>query len=153
MESEKSKLIFEAIKKDDDTAFAKIVQSNTDLKIRFGRFPLLSVCYLFESNKILSRFENAMISYGIFTEEEEYFEIYEKFKSQAKKALRLYYDDSSIVYPAEMLAILDKRSSLVANYRKLYKNDIVVANIKRIFSLNSGLDIEISTAYVKLKPN
>ena len=107
MDSNIARKIFEAVKLDDVKAFSSLVKSNADLKIRYGRFPLLSVCYLYESYNILSKFETPMLlisSYEVFG---EYIEIYQKFKKYAKKALRLYVFEYEIVQPVEMLAILD----------------------------------------------
>lgn len=150
MESGKGKLIFEAIKADNVDAFSNLVQSNSDFKIKFGRFPLLSVCYLFNCTKILRKFETAMVSYGIFSDEEEIFEIYDKFKRVAGRALRLYADEESVVYPAEMLAILGQSSRLVKFYRELFKNEEIVKNIKKIYNLNQYSDVEVSTAKITL---
>ena len=47
MNEEKQKQIFEAIKNDDLNLFKSLVLSNSDLNLCFGRFPLLSLCYLY----------------------------------------------------------------------------------------------------------
>lgn len=158
MESKDAKLLFDAVKTDDEKAFSKLVSSNADLKVRFGRFPLLSVCYLFESYKILTKYEKALFSSSntynfVF---EEYFDIYKKFRKYAKKSLRLYGEADAIVEPAEMLAILGRREMLVSNYKKLHRTEKTVSNIKKIFVLNFDEDVCVSTAEVKLakgKPN
>lgn len=158
MESKDAKLLFDAVKADDEKAFSKLVSSNADLKVRFGRFPLLSVCYLFESYKILTKYEKAMFASSsnytfVF---EEYYDIYKQFRKYAKKSLRLYGESDAIIEPAEMLAILGRRDLLVSNYKKLHRTEKTVSNIKKIFVLNFDEDVCISTAEVKLakgKPN
>ncbi len=151
MESEVSRKIFEAVKLDDVKTFSNLVQSNADLKIRYGRFPLLSVCYLYESYNILSKFEVAMLSGSNFEVFGEYVEIYQKFKKYAKKSLRLYTFDDAIVWPIEMLAILDKRELLVQNFKKMQRTEKNIQNIKKIYILNKNLDVEVSTSAIKIK--
>ncbi len=143
--------ILQAVMSDNESEFSRLVTSNSDLKIRFGRFPLLSVCYLFKSYKILTKFEIAMLGVGNYQAFDEVFVIYKTFKKYAKKALRLYCDGETIVQPAEMLAILDDRNHLATNYKKLYKTDKVVQNIKKIYILNKNTDINISTAKLEIK--
>ena len=48
---EKAKKLLAAIKKDDLAAFKKVFDKDTE-KYSFGRFPLLSLCYLYGSVKI-----------------------------------------------------------------------------------------------------
>ena len=93
MEYQKSRQLFEAIKKDDLKTFENLITSNADLNICFGRFPLLSVCYLYDSVKILNKFEKKLFSKSAFDIHEEFFEIYLKFKTHAKKSIRLFLDE------------------------------------------------------------
>ena len=56
MEKQKLLKLFEAIKRDDVKSFSFVMQSNSDLNVCFGRFPLLSLFYLYESYKILDKY-------------------------------------------------------------------------------------------------
>ena len=133
--------IFEAIKKDDVNAFVNFVVRKNLQNISFGRFPLLSVCYLFDSMKIIKRFEKHLARVGKFEQVFEFYEIYKKFKQKAKKSLRLYLDDDAICYPVEMLAILDRRNRLAKNYELFFKNEQITINLTKIYNLNKKIKV------------
>ena len=57
MEKEKLEELFVAIKEDNLVSFSSVMLSNSDLNIRFGRFPILSLLYLYRSYSILSKYE------------------------------------------------------------------------------------------------
>ena len=135
MEQERAQKIFEAIKKDDLKLFSSLLTSPQDFQICFGRFPLLSICYLFESYKILSVYENRLLSVNRFEKIYEPFEIYKKFKQKAKRCLRLYVGSEKIVYPIEMLAILNEQRLIKDNYKKLFKNEEILNNITKIYNI------------------
>ena len=61
-----AKQIFEAIKKDDVNAFITFVVQKNLQNICFGRFPILSVCYLFGSQKIISKYEKYLAKPSAF---------------------------------------------------------------------------------------
>lgn len=140
MNEEKQKQIFEAIKNDDLNLLKSLVLSNSDLNLCFGRFPLLSLCYLYESYKILEKYEKYMFQIRSYNVTEEYFEMYSKLKSRAKKSLRLYLNDQ-IISPLEMLAILDERQKIAKDYQKFYKNSEITANIEKIYSLTNKTQV------------
>ena len=123
MEQEKLRELFVAIKKDDVKSFSFLMTSNTDLNISFGRFPILSLLYLYGSYNILRSFEKSLMPIHNYKREEEPYEAYKKFKSKARKAVRLYQDEESFVYPAEMLAIVDNRFLIDKNYKNLYSEN------------------------------
>ena len=143
MEQEKLKELFESIKKDDLKSFSFIMSSNSDLNISFGRFPILSLLYLYESYSILKIYEKTLMPIHNYKRENEYFEIYRCFKRKAKKSIRLYQNDECFVYPAEMLAIVDNRFLLDKNYKKLFKNEEIVANIQKIYNLSGEFSISL----------
>lgn len=152
LENEKALKIFEAIKNDDLNMFSSLLTNAQDFQICFGRFPMLSVCYLFESYKILSRFENRLLAVNRFDKCEEYFEIYKKFKSRAKKCLRLYVGGEKIVYPIEMLAILDERRLIKDNYKKLFKNEEILNNLSKIYILNHKTEVRTDMTKFEILP-
>lgn len=141
MEKEKLKRIYEAIKSDDVNLFTSFVVSKNELSLCFGRFPILSLCYLFKSRKILSKFENQLYVINKFEVVDEYFEIYKEFKKYAKKSLRLYLADDKIVYPIEMLAILDERNDIKNKYKFLFKNEEILIRFRKIYILNKKIEV------------
>ena len=142
MEKQEAKQIFEAIKKDDVNAFITFVVQKNLQNLSFGRFPLLSVCYLFGSSKIIDRFEKHLSRTSKFEKTFEFFEIYLRFKKCAKKSLRLYLDDDKFCHPIEMLAILDKREKIAKLYNLFFKNEEILTNLTKIYNLNHKTQIE-----------
>lgn len=149
MESLDYRQIFEAIKNDDLKLFSSLLPSEK-FNIRFGRFPLLSVLYLFESCKILNAVEKKIIRVSKFEEVPECFDIYLEFKKKAKKCLRLYTVYDKIVYPIEMLAVLDNRHHLNKFYKILFKNEEIVKRLAKIYKINHKTEGEISQEKLKL---
>ena len=151
MEKQELKGLFEAIKKDDIKSFSSIMLSNSDLNICFGRFPILSLCYLYGSYKILEKYEKLLFPIKNFVVVDEYYEIYLKFKRHAKKCLKLYVYDDKIVYPIEMLAILDERFMISKYYNLLYKNEDILTNLQKIYKINKKTEIEVSMQSIKIE--
>ena len=144
MERQELNLLFEAIKKDDLKSFSSIMISKSDLNICFGRFPILSLLYLYGSYKILEKYEKFLLPIHNFNVVEEYYDAYLKFKKHAKKSLKLYVFNEKIIYPIEMLAILDERFLLDKYFKKLYKNEDIVKNIRKIYILNRKIEVDVS---------
>lgn len=109
--------ILNAIKTDDLSSFSHLVVAQNATALSFGRFPLLSLCYLFNSKKIVKKYEKQLLKIDEYTVVEEPFFIYQKFKVFAKKAVRLYFDETSVVSPLEMLAILHRDSTLMRVFK------------------------------------
>lgn len=141
MDFEKTNQVFEAIKSDDLNLFRQIIQSNSDLNLCYGRFPILSLCYLYESYRILDKYEKYMFQIKNFLVIDEKFEMYQKFKLRAKKSIRLFRD-KKIIMPIEMLAILDERQKIAKDYQKYYKNAEITSNIEKIYSLTNKTEVE-----------
>ena len=126
--------IFEAIKLDDLVTFSALMENEGDkiFSISFGRFPILSVCYLYNAKKIIAMYEDRLIKTGNFVRIYEPFEIYEKFIKLAKKSFRLYMQEDSIIYPIEMLVFTRQYDYLSNKYVLLYKNESIFKNIEYI---------------------
>lgn len=141
MEKEKIIKVYESIKSDDVKSFTSLMLSKSDLNLSFGRFPILSLCYLFKAEKILYAFEKYLLPINKFVFVDEYFEIYKTFKKHAKKSLRLFADSNEIVYPILMLGILDKRNLLAIKYKFLFKNEEILNKFRKIYNLNHKINI------------
>ena len=149
MEKQELNLLFDAIVKDDLKSFSSIMISKSDLNICFGRFPILSLLYLYGSYKILEKYEKFLMPIHNFDVVEENYDAYLKFKKHAKKSLKLYVFNEKIIYPAEMLAILDERFLLDKYFKKLYKNEEIVKNIRKIYILNRQHLCRINYFFIK----
>ena len=134
MEEKQIEDLFGAIKADDVKSFSFIMSSNENLNLCYGRFPILSLLYLYSSFKILSKFEKILMPIHNYKIYPEYYEIYRDFKLKAKKALRLFENDE-IVYPVLMLAVLDERIILNKCYENLYKNESTDEKLQQIYRI------------------
>lgn len=151
MEKTELRNLFEAIKKDDVKSFSSIMLSNSDLNICFGRFPILSLCYLYDSYKILEKYEKLLMPIHNFNQVDEYYEIYLRFKRHAKKCLKFFVYEDKIVYPIEMLAILDERFIIRKYFKLLYKNDEILANLSKIYKLNKNIEVQATHQDIKIE--
>ena len=133
--------LFDAIKKDDLKSFSLLMVSNSDLNICYGRFPILSLLYLYSSYKILSKYEKLLMPIHNYKIVEEKFEMYTNFKRYAKKTIR-FFSNNNIVYPILMLAVLDERSMLENNYKFLFKNEEIDEILAKIYKINLNLNIK-----------
>lgn len=122
--------IFQLIKSDDLIAFSRL--ENGKYSICFGRFPLLSVCYLYNSKKILKAYEKILLNIKQYDIVDEPFVLYLDFQKVAKKCLRLYINNV-IVSPIEMLAILNNDTKVKKVFKHFLNDEKVVANLKYIY--------------------
>lgn len=130
MTERESNEIFQMIKSDDLIAFSRLEKEK--LSICFGRFPLLSVCYLYNSKKILKSYEKTLLDVGQYNFVAEPFVLFLDFQKVAKKCLRLYINNV-IVSPIEMLAILNKDTKVKKVFKNFCDDEKVVANLKYIY--------------------
>ena len=108
------KEIFNAIKSDNLVLFSSYFEEYKN--ISFGRFPLLSLCYLYNSKKLIKNYKKTLVSVNSYVVIDEYVDIYKKFYAVDGRNLRHYvYGD--VVSPVEMLAILNKDSDV----KKIFK--------------------------------
>lgn len=124
--------IFNAIKLDNLIDFSQLISGNENLS--FGRFPILSVCYLYNSNKIIKKYEKTLCKITDYKIVNETFELYQKFKSQAGRCLRLYLNNATIVSPLEMLAVLHQDSKLKKCFKTFAKTMQSAKNLNTIYN-------------------
>lgn len=141
--------LLEAIKKDDLKSFSLLMPTNADLNLCYGRFPILSLLYMYSSFKILSKFEKFLLPIHNFRIVEERNELYKKFKTRAKKSIRLFCGDE-IIYPALMLGVLNERTILKHNFRFLYKNAEIEDKLKKIYKIRHYFDIDIAGGTIEI---
>jgi len=140
--------IYQSIKEDNLALFSAYIEGKENLS--FGRFPILSICYMFEANKIISKYKVLLGNISKYQRIDEPFELYKKFRECAGKTLRLYRKEDSVVTPLEMLAILEKDSLVKKLYKTFYTNETIKRNLKSIYKMallkirieNSDIDIE-----------
>jgi len=134
--------LFDSIKSDNLAVFSSLAQNN--LNLSFGRFPILTICYLYNSKKILKKYKERLFKIKIYSFVAEKFEIYKKFKLVAGRCLRLFCEENIIVSAIEMLAVLNK-DSMVKKLFNLYTQDAkIVDNLKSIYGIK-GQDFIIKS--------
>ncbi len=128
---EKIKRLVTSIKQDDVAEFSENFDKTTASACA-GRFPLLSLCYLYDSRKILKKYEGELLGVSRYTVFDEDRESFAAFRVKAGRALRLYLHLTDVVTPLEMLAVLGKHEYLAEVYAKGYKDEKSRANIEYI---------------------
>ena len=129
--------LLDAIKRDNISAFKKLIVEEECKYYTYGRFPVLSLCYLWDSWKIISSFEKYLIKINEgFIDVGDDLTSYARFKKQASRALRLYVDNDKLVTPLEMLAVLQKNIRLSRAIKKYGIEDKEARRIERIYSMS-----------------
>ena len=135
------KQLLDVIKKDDVKSFDLLMPTNADMNLCIGRFPILSLLYMYSSFKILAKYEDVLMPIHNYKIEKELVCIYSDFRKIAGKSLRLFVNEG-IVYPIMMLAILNEGIILKCKYKFLYKNANICSIIENIYKLNHKLYID-----------
>lgn len=131
--------LLRAIKDDDIKSFNILIDNAQCGAYRLGRFPVLSLLYLYKSRKILSACEERLLSYSNFKAVREPVEVSKKFSAKAGKCLRLYLNE--VVTPLEMLLILDKTTHLKRLFPKTKPQSAVKDRLKSVYFIKYSLDV------------
>lgn len=140
--------ILKSIKSDDLVSFATLTKGKNNLC--FGRFPLLTLCYMYGAKKIIKHYFDTLCKIKIYEFVNEPFEAYKKFKFLAGRVLRLYTKDKAIVSPAEMLAILHKDNELKKKFKYFVLNDYAIKALNKIYSIYAQ-KVEIKDRKIKIQ--
>lgn len=150
---EKRKALLEAIKKDNLKEFVSLTEQDRSLLyLRFGRFPLLSLCYLYGSESIAEKAEPSLLGFSNYTYEDEDFDSYLKFREAAKRSLRLFPPDR-VVHPLEMLAVTNQAWKLSSVYSSTQKSYKTAETIRMVYKVTHGQEIEIGLDSISVKNN
>lgn len=103
-----------AIVHDDDGLMLRLLTADASLAAHsFGRFPLLSLCGMYGSSKIIRKFAPRLRAHdGNYSVSPEYPEDYRKFRGLAGRSLRLFRE--GFVSYADMLAVIGDAPALRA---------------------------------------
>ncbi|MCH5156184.1 MAG: hypothetical protein J1F69_06200 [Clostridiales bacterium] len=132
--------LLQAIQYDDITAFDALMEQAPCGNYRLGRFPVLSLLYLYNARKIISVYENEFISISAWEQISEPVAIVKRFSEKAGKCLRLYFN--KVVSPLEMLLILDKHKRLKSLFPQAKASDAVRARLKSIYYVKYSLGVK-----------
>ncbi len=132
--------LLSAIKRDDIKAFRAMAETDRLGNYRLGRFPVVSLLYLYKARKILSSYEAKFLKIVSWEPLGEPACISELFARKSGKCLRLYFDE--IVSPLEMLLILDKTAQVKKLYRYVRPSEAVKERLKKIYFIKYSLNIK-----------
>ena len=132
--------LLQAIQKDDVKAFNALMGKAQCGRYRLGRFPVLSIMYLYNARKIISAYEERFIKITAWKELRELASVAKLFSDKAGKCLRLYLNE--VVSPLEMLLILDNTKRLKKLYPQTKAPEAVKLRLQSIYSVKYSLDID-----------
>ncbi|MDE6441836.1 MAG: hypothetical protein K2L12_03670 [Clostridia bacterium] len=132
--------LFQAIKKDDIKAFAALMQKARCGACRLGRFPVLSLMYLYKSRRLISEYGQSFLKNTNFEVLREPVEVSNTFSAKAGKCLRLYLNE--VVSPLEMLLILDRIKQLKGIYPLTKPSADVKRRLKSIYWIKYSLNVK-----------
>ncbi|MCR4661021.1 MAG: hypothetical protein K5765_03340 [Clostridia bacterium] len=133
--------LLDAIIEDNVKKYDNLINGFTTDEITFGRFPLLSIMYLYDSKKLIKKYESVLIKYFkyacILPEETRLFDM---FRNNVGKVIRLF-DYDSIISPIEMLLCLGKTNYFKKMYKIAYTNSKINKNLEQIYRTKYGLSL------------
>ena len=132
--------LIQAIERDDIKEFDDLMKNARCGVFRLGRFPVLSLMYLYNSKKIISAYGESLIKITAWEEMREPATVAKAFSEKAGKCLRLYL--SEVVSPLEMLLILDRIKELKRAYPLAKPSSAVRARLNSIYSVKYSLEIK-----------
>ncbi len=135
------------IKQDNVQEFSKIYDQYKGISI--GRFPILSLCYLYDARKIIKQYEKKLLQVKSYERVSLDLDIFSDFRKIAERCIRLYSKDE-IVHPLEMLLILGKVARLEKVYSLSYKTNNVVENLKLIQKIKTDEEINPTETIIKV---
>ncbi len=154
MENLQLKKLYNAIKSDNVKVFTSFMLQEKCFNLSFGRFPILSLLYMFKSYKILDKFERKLLPISSFKTVEEYGETYLKFKKLAKKSIRYFVaENQRIIYPIFVLAIQMDNDTIRKNYDIIYKNAEINEILCKIYANNRENSVKIAVNKFSSKQN
>lgn len=132
--------ILQAIREDNVSLFHSLAGKRKAM--RFGRFPILSICYLYHSRKIVAAYRDAMRAEPFDLPELP--EVYNRFVQVCGRALRLWagYVHHE-VHPLMMLAILGDWRTLRSQYPTYVLTEEEQTRILDAISLRYGVQATI----------
>ena len=130
MTQEMREQLFVAIRNDDVKSFSSVADTEV-LSSSFGRFPLLSLLYLFQAKNIVKTYLSDLVKERPRVKEPTFHEADKLFLQKGGKALRYFAERE--VSPLEMLALLGERKELQKLYGIYPHAERYLPSIKRIY--------------------
>ena len=140
--------LIETIQTDNLSLFSAYVKGNEN--ICMGRFPLLTLCYMYNAKSILSRYRKDLAKISSYKFVEEPTILYKQFKSIVGKAIRFFKVDNSIVSPLEFLAASKQDSEVKKWYKCFVVSDELKASLKKIYAVD-GIGVDFAVGKIKIQ--
>lgn len=150
MERSVEESIVYAIAKDDVNAYGNLPERAQRGEYRLGRFPVLSLMYLYGCKKLLTVYEEKFLRASEYEVLNEPMEASRKFAKRAGKCLRLYLSGETVT-PAEMLIILDKTKKLKEIFPSLGVSGAVRSRLKKIYYIKYSLSVTYEGDGIKIQ--
>lgn len=138
-----------SIRKDDAQTFGTMMTPEVLCTV-FGRFPLLSLLYLYGARRIVKSYFPELIKERPRTYAEPFREAEERFRTRAGKALRHYLDGA--VSPLEMLAVLGRGRELKKLYAVYPNAQRYLPAIHRVYFTRLGRGVSATGTRLDLPP-
>ena len=132
--------LLEVIERDDVNAFNALMGETRCGSYRLGRFPVLSLLYLYRSRKLISAYEAQLLKIPSWEELREPARISKKFTKAAGKCLRLYL--SEVVSPLEMLLLMNEDKKVQKLYPQMKPSEGVRGRLKSVYAVKYALGVE-----------
>ncbi|MFI3229415.1 MAG: hypothetical protein R3Y23_04560 [Bacillota bacterium] len=142
--------LFAAIVNDDATTFKSIVNTPELLALSFGRFPLLSLCYLYDSNNIIVKNESDLLGISEYIVVPEIYDISRKMRATSPKSLRLYQQNGAIVSPLEMAVIIGDSYTFKSIFNKANPTSDIKERINSICFMQNHTVVNANDAVFSL---
>ena len=141
--------LFQALKTDNIKEFRNCMETTNCGPLRLGRFPVLSVMYLYKSRRLLRAYEKSFLKHNSWRDVGEPMELSAKFREVAGKCLRIYLNET--VSPVEMLLLLDRDYKLKRVFSKAHVIPPVKQRLKDIYFVKWGLEANFERNQITLE--
>ena len=132
--------LFQALKRDNLKEFASCMETSNCGALRLGRFPVLSVMYLYKSRRLLHAYEKSFLKHNSWRDVGEPMELAAKFRGVAGKCLRFYLSET--VSPVEMLLLLNRDHKVKKVFWQAHVTPPVKQRLKDIYFVKWGLQVQ-----------
>ena len=137
-DASKAEKIRLAVIGNDAKTLEKLLTDKESFSLSFGRFPLLSLAYLYSAHKVIKKFESRLSKIDEYVRVDEKAEDYLAFKKRAGKSLRLYLNEQ-IITPLEMSAVLSDNYGVRMNLENNTQN---LDRVKKIYRLTHDVEVK-----------
>ncbi len=138
LNTEKTAELLGAIKSDDVGSFDTSIEGRKNL--RYGRFPILTLLYLYGSKKIAKKYETDLIKLTNYIEVDEPMALSGDFSKVAQKQLRFFLD--RVVSPWEMLLLMEEEGRIKDLYAIAKPSEEIKNSLKELYDKKHGLKME-----------